>query len=184
MIWRLTPHRAASAVADIGRSEAASNSVIFVRRSAAFMVSHHPCLSMIANLRRCCKRKSGQTKRDRVFRGLSLSIKSIFTPEQQPRGSAHEKAFAAQTHQNRGRVPRFGYFKREKVSVWELSDVRVLRSSKHRLSEKRSFSTVSDRVFRGLFDFSLSREGIRLRTGRPALRHARAWIRRCRSCCS
>ena len=29
---------------------------------------------------------------------------------------------------NRGRVPRFGYFEREKVSVWELSDVRVLRS--------------------------------------------------------
>ena len=62
----------------------------------------------------------------------------------QPRGSAHEKAFAVQTHKNRGRVPRFLYFEREKVSAWELSDVRVLRSSKHRLSEKRSFSTVSN----------------------------------------
>ena len=59
---------------------------------------------------------------------LSLSIKSVFTPKQQSRGSAHSKAFAAQTHENRGRVPRFSYFKREKVSVWELSDVRVLRS--------------------------------------------------------
>ena len=59
---------------------------------------------------------------------FSLSIKSFFTPEQQPRGSAHSKAFAAQTHPNRGRVPRFGYFEREKVSAWELSDVRVLRS--------------------------------------------------------
>ena len=74
---------------------------------------------------------------------LSLSVKSVFVMLTQPRGRAHSKAFAAQTHPNRGRVPRFGYFKREKVSVWELSDVRVLRSSKHRLSEKRSFSTVS-----------------------------------------
>ena len=38
------------------------------------------------------------------------------------RGSAYEIAFAAQMHENRGRVPRFSYFKREKVSVWELSD--------------------------------------------------------------
>ena len=45
-----------------------------------------------------------------------------------PRGSAHSKAFAAQTLPGRGRVPRPGYFKREKVSAWELSDVRVLRS--------------------------------------------------------
>ena len=42
--------------------------------------------------------------------------------ERQPRGSAHSKAFAQQMHENRGRVPRFSYFKREKVSVWELSD--------------------------------------------------------------
>ena len=34
-------------------------------------------------------------------------------------------------------VSRFLCFKREKVSEWELSDVRVLRQSKHRLSEKR-----------------------------------------------
>ena len=33
-----------------------------------------------------------------------------------------------QIPENRGRVPRFSDFKREKVSVWELSDVRVLRS--------------------------------------------------------
>ena len=31
-------------------------------------------------------------------------------------------------HENRGRVPRFSYFQREKVSAWELSDVRVLQS--------------------------------------------------------
>ena len=28
---------------------------------------------------------------------FNLSIKSVFTPEQQPRGSSHSKAFAAQT---------------------------------------------------------------------------------------
>ena len=74
---------------------------------------------------------------------LSLSIKSVFTPKQQSRGSAHSKAFAAQTHENRGRVPRFSYFKREKVSVWELSDVRVLRSQNTDCRKNDSFSTVS-----------------------------------------
>ena len=73
---------------------------------------------------------------------LSLSIKSVFTPKQQSRGSAHSKAFAAQTHENRGRVPRFSYFKREKVSVWELSDVRVLRSQNTDCRKNVSFSTV------------------------------------------
>ena len=74
---------------------------------------------------------------------LSLSIKSVFTPKQQSRGSAHSKAFATQTHENRGRVPRFSYFKREKVSVWELSDVRVLRSQNTDCRKNDSFSTVS-----------------------------------------
>ena len=74
---------------------------------------------------------------------LSLSIKSVFTPKQQSRGSAHSKAFAAQTHENRGRVPRFSYFKREKVSAWELSDVRVLRSQNTDCRKNDSFSTVS-----------------------------------------
>ena len=59
---------------------------------------------------------------------FSLSIKSVFTMLTLPRGSAHEIAFAAQMHENRGRVPRFSYFQREKVSAWELSDVRVLQS--------------------------------------------------------
>ena len=71
-----------------------------------------------------------------------LSITSVFTPEQQPRGSAHSKAFAQQI-QAGGRVPWFSYSKREKVSAWELSDVRVLRSSEHRLP---GFSTVSERI--------------------------------------
>ena len=59
---------------------------------------------------------------------VSLSIKSVFAMLTLPRGSAHEIAFAAQMHENRGRVPRFSYFQREKVSAQELSDVRVLRS--------------------------------------------------------
>ena len=36
--------------------------------------------------------------------------------------STQKIEFAQQIHKNRGRVPRFSYFKREKVSVWELSD--------------------------------------------------------------
>ena len=77
----------------------------------------------------------------------------------QPRGSAHSKAFAAQTHEpvglypqkifnesNRGRVLRFSYFKREKVSVWELSDVRVLRSQNTDCRKNDSFSTGSVRT--------------------------------------
>ena len=59
-----------------------------------------------------------------------------------PRGSAHEIAFAAQMHENRGRVPRFSYFQREKVSAWELSDVRVLRSQNTDCRKNVSFSTV------------------------------------------
>ena len=37
---------------------------------------------------------------------LSLSIKSVFTPKQQSRGSAHSKAFAAQTHEPVGLYPQ------------------------------------------------------------------------------
>ena len=35
-----------------------------------------------------------------------LSIKSVFTPEQQPRSSAHKRAFAEQTHQHVGLYPQ------------------------------------------------------------------------------
>ena len=45
---------------------------------------------------------------------FSLSTKSVFAMLTLPRGSAHEIAFAAQMHENRGRVPRFSYFQREK----------------------------------------------------------------------
>ena len=57
-----------------------------------------------------------------------LSKKSVFTMLTPPRGSAHEIEIAQRFHKNRGRVPRFLYPQREKVSEWELSDVRVLRS--------------------------------------------------------
>ena len=40
----------------------------------------------------------------------------------------HKIGFALQNHKNRGHVPRFLYSEREKVSEWELLDVRVLRS--------------------------------------------------------
>ena len=42
---------------------------------------------------------------------FSLSIKSVFAMLTLLRGSAHEIAFAAQMHENRGRVPRFSYFR-------------------------------------------------------------------------
>ncbi len=77
---------------------------------------------------------------------FSLSIKSIFAMLTLLRGSAHEIAFAAQMHENRGRVPRFSYFQREKVSAWELSDVRVLQSQNTDCRKNCSFSTVSKRA--------------------------------------
>ena len=77
---------------------------------------------------------------------FSLSIKSVFAMLTLPRGSAHEIAFAAQMHENRGRVPRFSYFQREKVSAWELSDVRVWQSQNTDCRKNCSFSTVSKRA--------------------------------------
>ncbi len=44
-------------------------------------------------------------KKDLPLGGLSLSKKSVFTPKQQSRGSAHSKAFAAQTHEPVGLYP-------------------------------------------------------------------------------
>ena len=61
-----------------------------------------------------------------------LSITSVFTPEQQPRSSAHSKAFAQQ-------IQAGGVY----LGFRTLSDVRVLRSSEHRLP---GFSTVSERI--------------------------------------
>ena len=49
-------------------------------------------------------------------------MKSLIKRIQHSRVSAHLTGFASQSHPNRGRVPRFGYFWREKVSAWELSD--------------------------------------------------------------
>ena len=81
--------------------------------------------------------RQAQPPRRAVFDLLTVLPRDTF---QLPRGSAHKIAFALQTHKNRGRgpghlllplrgnspcVPRFLYFKREKVSERELSDVRV-----------------------------------------------------------
>ena len=71
--------------------------------------------------------------------GLSLSTKSVFAMLTLTRGSAHEIEIAQRFHKNRGRVPRFLYFEREKVSVWELSDDSCSAKSEHRLSAKRQF---------------------------------------------
>ena len=73
---------------------------------------------------------------------VTLSIKSIFRECSVSRGSAHEIDFATQNHKNREHVSRFLYSKREKVSAWELSDVRVLRSQNTSCRKNVSFSTV------------------------------------------
>ena len=69
-----------------------------------------------------------QRKTEARVLGFSLSIKSFFRLYNVSRGRAHEIDFAKQNHKNREHVSRFLYFEREKVSAWELSDVRVLRS--------------------------------------------------------
>ena len=99
---------------------------------------------------------------------LSLSIKSVFTPKQQSRGSAHSKAFATQTHENRGRVPRFSYSKRKKVSVWELSDVRVLRSQNTDCRKNEVFDSLRH-PFGCLFSFAAPYSVIVVRNARVSL---------------
>ena len=54
--------------------------------------------------------------------------------------------FASQNHKNRGRVPRFLYSEREKISEWEFSDVRVLRRQNTTCRKNVSFSTVQEGV--------------------------------------
>ena len=70
-----------------------------------------------------------------------LSKKSVFT--MLPRGSAHEIEIAQRFHKDRGRVPRSLYFEREKVSAWELSDVRVLRSQNTLVGKTKFFDSHS-----------------------------------------
>ena len=69
-----------------------------------------------------------QKRKRKIEDSISLSIKSISRECSVSRGSAHEIDFATQNHKNREHVSRFLYSQREKVSVWELSDVRVLQS--------------------------------------------------------
>ena len=77
------------------------------------------------------------------MRPYSLSIKSFLREYGISRGSAHKIDFATQNHKNREHVSRFLYSKREKVSEWELSDVRVLRSQNTDCRKNDSFSTGS-----------------------------------------
>ena len=71
-------------------------------------------------------------------------LQSIIFDPKHPRVSAHKIDFAMQNHKNREHVSRFLYSKREKVSAWELSDVRVLRSQNTSCRKSDSFST--DRI--------------------------------------
>ena len=98
--------------------------------------------------------------RELLFR---LSIKFVFAMLMLSRGSAYEIAFAAQMHENRGRVPRFSYFQREKVSARELSDVRVLRSQ-NTDCRKNEFFRQSQLLFPSLsisLSFSMARFSMR-----------------------
>ena len=82
---------------------------------------------------------------------LSLSIKSFFRLYSVSRGSAHEIDFAKQNHKNREHVSRFLYSKREKVSAWELSDVRVLRSQNTDCRKNEVFRQSQARFKRAFF---------------------------------
>ena len=68
-----------------------------------------------------------------------LSITSVFTPEQQPRGSAHSKAFAQQIQAGgvylgfrtlRGRKFPHGNFRTSVFCVRQNTDCRVFRQSR------------------------------------------------------
>ena len=79
------------------------------------------------------------------------------------RGSAYEIAFAAQMHENRGRVPRFSYFQREKVSARDLSDARVLESQNKVCRKTEDFDSLNS-FFHSLsisLSFSMARFSMR-----------------------
>ena len=89
----------------------------------------------------------------------------------QPRGSACEIQFAQQIDKNREHVSRFLYFEREKVSAWELSDVRVLRSQNTDCRKNVSFSTGSNaNVFVRCLQFRGRKEPIKDEKSRNGLR--------------
>ena len=76
-------------------------------------------------------------------------MKSLIKRIQHSRVSAHLTGFASQSHPNRGRVPRFGYFWREKVSAWELSDDSVFCIRQNTACrENEVFPTGSERFLR------------------------------------
>ena len=114
-------------------------SKVYFMRAAARGMRDFLCWVSIA-LHSCCRAKCRVSRNDLrrnllIYKKdslscpfLSLSIKSFFRLYSVSRGSAHEIDFAKQNHKNREHVSRFLYSKREKVSAWELSDVRVLRS--------------------------------------------------------
>ena len=59
------------------------------------------------------------------------------------RGSARKIDFAKQSHKNREHVSRFLFSQREKVSAWELSDVRVLQSQNTTCRKNEVFRQLS-----------------------------------------
>ena len=70
---------------------------------------------------------------------FELSIKTISHKPRLPRGSAYAIQAAQQSDKNRGRVPRFLYFQREKSFCIGTFFRPCFAKSKHILSEKRQF---------------------------------------------
>ena len=110
-----------------------------------------------------CARRPGGTRKARLWRAFqSVDKVNFFENTVFRASSAHEIDFATQNHKNREHGPghpllplcgnspcvsRFLYLKREKVSAWELSDVRVLRSQNTECRKNVSFSTGSRHAF-------------------------------------
>jgi len=95
----------------------------------------------------------------------------------QPRGSAHKIEIAQRFHADRGRVPRFAYFWREKVSAWELSDDSCSASVRTQIVGKTKFfdslkKEAPVQMYRCLLAFAVWEERISPRSPRrPRAEH-------------
>ena len=85
------------------------------------------------------KHSSARNKSKRIFLKILSVDKVNCAMVKQPRGSAHEIEIAQRFHADRGRVPRFAYFWREKVSAWELSDDSCSASVRTQIVGKTKF---------------------------------------------
>jgi len=85
------------------------------------------------------KHSSVRNKNKRIFLKILSVDKVNCAMVKQPRGSAHKIEIAQRFHADRGRVPRFAYFWRKKVSAWELSDDSCSASVRTQIVGKTKF---------------------------------------------